>query len=77
MNPGRLFFGSFLLAKQKKGTSRRATPGSVKRFPLPTTKNTYGANCFAWCTPPVSCNKQVYSGLFILHEQLEYYKLLI
>jgi hypothetical protein len=31
MNPGRLFFGSFLLAKQKKGTSRRATPGSLNQ----------------------------------------------
>jgi hypothetical protein len=26
-NPGRLFFGFFLLAKQKKETCRRATPG--------------------------------------------------
>ena len=28
-NPGRLFFGHFLLAKQKTVTSCRATPGSV------------------------------------------------
>jgi len=30
-NPGRLFFGYFLLAKQKKVTSRRATPGIGRR----------------------------------------------
>jgi hypothetical protein len=46
MNPGRLFFGSFLLAKQKKGTSRRATPGLVDESPR---ANTCGANRFAHC----------------------------
>ena len=30
MNPDRLFFGSFLLAKQKKGTRCRATLGYVE-----------------------------------------------
>jgi hypothetical protein len=39
MNPGRLFFGSFLLAKQKKGTSRRATPGSVAKLKLQANKH--------------------------------------
>jgi hypothetical protein len=53
MNPGRLFFGSFLLAKQKKGRSmpptksRRATPGLTNDSPLLTTKSTFGANRFA------------------------------
>jgi len=42
-NPGRLFFGSFLLAKQKKGTSRRAAPGFVNQLLM---VNTYGASCF-------------------------------
>jgi hypothetical protein len=44
MNPGRLFFGSFLLAKQKKGTSRRATPGLVNKSWMPISKNTNGKN---------------------------------
>jgi hypothetical protein len=47
MNPGRLFFGSFLLAKQKKGTSRRATPGLTNDSPLSIKKSTFGANRFA------------------------------
>jgi hypothetical protein len=29
---GRLFFGYFLLAKQKKVTCRRATPGLVAKY---------------------------------------------
>ncbi|UUZ75733.1 hypothetical protein LP414_29500 [Polaromonas sp. P1(28)-13] len=35
---GRLFFGYFLLAKQKKVTSRRATPG-LRPQKIPTTRN--------------------------------------
>ena len=37
---GRLFFGYFLLAKQKKVTSRRATPGQLPIEPLPKPRTT-------------------------------------
>ena len=46
MNPGRLFFGYFLLAKQKKVTSRRATPGLVNASLM---GDKCGANRFAQC----------------------------
>ena len=47
---GRLFFGYFLLAKQKKATSRRATPGLVNESLLPATKS--DAAQIASLTPP-------------------------
>ena len=60
--PGRLFFGNFLLAKQKKVTCRRATPGqqTPAKTPHAETTNRPATNSIATRARP-ACAKATFS----------------